>query len=342
MSNFLNIIYPPPKNVDDYIFNANNFIYVPDRGPRGATGSGGTGPTGGMGSTGPTGSPGPTGLAGVPSGGTTNQLLMKSSNSDYDTQWSSVINATSASLSSFVDAPALMTTRYEIKIGRETGLVGQGANAVAVGAIAGYNTQGRDAVAVGLGAGYTNQGEDAVALGTYAGYNSQHTRTTVINSTGATLNTDRTDALFVAPIRNTGTDQALFYNTTTKEITYGIGGTAGPTGATGPFGPTGETGYTGYTGDTGPQGIQGIQGPQGPGASTNAGDVGSYMFAAIVRSIGAPAVSFGATRSGSLLTPANAGGGAAGSVSGTWRCMGYAYPDSTVVEARTTLWVRIS
>lgn len=321
MSNFLNIIYPPPKNVDDYIFNANNFIYVPDRGPRGATGSGGTGPTGGMGSTGPTGSPGPTGLAGVPSGGTTNQLLMKSSNSDYDTQWSSVINATSASLSSFVDAPALMTTRYEIKVGRETGLVSQGANAVAVGAIAGYNTQGRDAVAVGLGAGYTNQGEDAVALGTYAGYNSQHTRTTVINSTGATLDTDRTDALFVAPIRNTGTDQGLFYNPSTKEVSYDV--------------------FTG--GATGPTGMTGAVGPQGPAGTTNVvttqDSVGSYAFCKA-----ALALQFGSTVAGSNLIPCAADGtsGSTTSLSGTWRCMGRITGTPPSTYGSPTLFVRIS
>ncbi len=41
---------------------------------------GGTGPTGSTGITGPTG-------YGVPTGGSTGQFLVKSSNSDYDTEW---------------------------------------------------------------------------------------------------------------------------------------------------------------------------------------------------------------------------------------------------------------
>lgn len=56
-------------------------------GPTGATGL--TGPTGPAGPTGPTG---PTG-AGVISGGTTDQLLAKNSNTDYDTKW---VNAPAA------------------------------------------------------------------------------------------------------------------------------------------------------------------------------------------------------------------------------------------------------
>lgn len=56
-------------------------------GPIGATGpQGATGPTGSGGVQGATGATGPAG-SGVPTGGSTGQVLSKSSNTDYDTQW---------------------------------------------------------------------------------------------------------------------------------------------------------------------------------------------------------------------------------------------------------------
>jgi hypothetical protein len=193
----------------------------------GATGD--TGPTGMDGATGPAG-----GVIGW-TGGSVNQILTKNSSTDYDASWSSTINATSAYLSSYVDTPKLMTSQYEIKIGRETADVSQGSNAVAIGAAAGYAGQGVGAVAVGYHAGRSNQGNYGVALGFYAGRTSAHANTTIINSNGGVeLNSDRSDALFVAPIRNTGTDNVLYYNTTSKEITYDVfsgGGATGPTGA---------------------------------------------------------------------------------------------------------------
>ena len=61
-------------------------------GAKGATGATGeTGPTGAKGSTGstgPTGNTGPTGLSGIPTGGATGQMLVKTSATDYDTKWS--------------------------------------------------------------------------------------------------------------------------------------------------------------------------------------------------------------------------------------------------------------
>jgi len=64
-----------------------------DPGPTGPAGpTGATGLTGATGPAGPTGPTGPTG-AGVISGGTTDQLLAKNSNTDYDTKW---VNAPAA------------------------------------------------------------------------------------------------------------------------------------------------------------------------------------------------------------------------------------------------------
>jgi hypothetical protein len=54
-------------------------------------------------------------------------------------------------------------------------------------------------------------------------------------------------------------------------------------------------------------------------------------------------VTFGNTTTSANLTPTNAAGGTAGSVSGTWRCLGYANSDPKVSpSAKVTAWVRIS
>lgn len=55
------------------------------RGPQGAQG-----PQGATGPTGPTGATGP----GVPAGGTTGQQVLKSSSTDYDTEWAAVDTVT--------------------------------------------------------------------------------------------------------------------------------------------------------------------------------------------------------------------------------------------------------
>jgi hypothetical protein len=66
-------------------------------GATGATGAGATGPTGPTGATGPVGT---TGIGvGLPTGGTTGQMLVKKSNSDYDTQW---INPPAGGVTGFV------------------------------------------------------------------------------------------------------------------------------------------------------------------------------------------------------------------------------------------------
>lgn len=70
-------------------------------------------------------------------------------------------------------------------------------------------------------------------------------------------------------------------------------------------------------------------------AGAGAGVVGSYAFASAASSN-----SFGSTRAGSQLTPSSASGINSGSLSGTWRCMGFA--SATNVESLTTLWLRIS
>jgi len=121
-------------------------------------------------------------------------------------------------------------------MGFGAGETNQGGNSVAIGLFAGQNTQSGNSVAIGQSAGSTNQQSNSVAigagagesglgaffvaLGCNAGPSGQHANTTVINSSGTALGSDRTKALFVAPIRQAGATFQLFYNQTTKEITY--------------------------------------------------------------------------------------------------------------------------
>ena len=113
-----------------------------------------------------------------------------------------------------------------IAIGEATGASNQRNFAVAIGSSAGRYTQGESAVAVGYRAGLTTQGVSSIAIGNRAGEGlatAQADQTVIINATGYALNGNpgQIDSFYVAPVRNdTGNvSTALFYNTTTKEIT---------------------------------------------------------------------------------------------------------------------------
>ena len=110
-----------------------------------------------------------------------------------------------------------------VAVGDRSGSYTQGAGAVAVGQFAGNYLQGAGAVAVGNSAGYNGQGINAVAIGYLAGNNNQANNSIIINATGATLDQTTANTFTVSPVRNdvANTGQILFYNTTSKEITYG-------------------------------------------------------------------------------------------------------------------------
>ena len=105
-------------------------------------------------------------------------------------------------------------------MGNEAGHCGQHPFATAVGNGAGRTSQHANAVAIGCKAGYTSQRANAVAIGHLAGETSQHANTIVINATGQPLDSDRMDALFVAPVRNDNTtlSNVMLYNTSTREV----------------------------------------------------------------------------------------------------------------------------
>jgi hypothetical protein len=125
-----------------------------------------------------------------------------------------------------------------VSVGRNSGNTSQGAEAVAVGHSAGNTVQGNAAVAVGWQAGYQgqkqyavaigayagnlNQGANSVAIGSFAGYPTVANNAIVIN--GDTVPLDAPNSgLYIAPIRNNNANitNSVYYNTATKELTYG-------------------------------------------------------------------------------------------------------------------------
>jgi hypothetical protein len=111
-----------------------------------------------------------------------------------------------------------------IAIGGAAGGANQGSSSVAIGSNAGQANQSQRSVAVGFAAGQNNQGENAVAIGTFAGNNGQIANSIAINATGMSTPLNPTNAgFYVNPIRNASASNSLFYDPTTKEITYGSG-----------------------------------------------------------------------------------------------------------------------
>jgi hypothetical protein len=138
-----------------------------------------------------------------------------------------------------------------VAIGKDAGTTTQGEYAVAVGPLAGTTEQGALAVAVGTGAGETSQGTQAVAIGYNAGRTSQGNNSIILNATGANLNQTTANTFTVAPVRNdvANIGEVVFYNTASKEITYGntINVTGNVTGGNistgGTLTATGKIGY---------------------------------------------------------------------------------------------------
>jgi hypothetical protein len=127
-----------------------------------------------------------------------------------------------------------------LALGSGAGATAQGVGSVALGVNAG-NDQGYYAVAIGIGsgrvaqadstvaiggeAGGDSQGINSVAIGYRAGRTSQANSSIILNATGANLNASTSNTFTVAPVRNdvstANVAQVMFYNTTSKEITYG-------------------------------------------------------------------------------------------------------------------------
>jgi len=112
--------------------------------------------------------------------------------------------------------------------GTNAGGINQGNFAVALGESSGTVSQGIAAIAIGSGAGTNNQGATAIAIGSGAGDTNQPAHSIIINASGSIL--DGTNAgLYIDPVRNdtVSTTNAVYYNTTSKELTYGPASSGG-------------------------------------------------------------------------------------------------------------------
>jgi hypothetical protein len=107
-----------------------------------------------------------------------------------------------------------------IGIGYVAGTENQGANGIAIGSNTAQANQASQAIALGYAAGQYNQGANAVAIGSFAGNNAQQANSIAINATGASLNPTNA-GFYVDPIRSAAGSSSLFYDATTKEITFG-------------------------------------------------------------------------------------------------------------------------
>jgi hypothetical protein len=112
---------------------------------------------------------------------------------------------------------------YGIAIGYYASLQSQGTYGIAIGVEAGRWYQSTNAVAIGQGAGDTSQGAYSIAIGYQAGYNNQPANTIILNASGANVNgvVAQTNSFYVNPVRSAVTSQSVYYNSTTKEISYG-------------------------------------------------------------------------------------------------------------------------
>ena len=110
-----------------------------------------------------------------------------------------------------------------VAVGYNTGITAQGNGAVAIGTGAGRTSQGDHAVAIGDAAGFDTQGVNSVVIGSQAGESATGNNSIIINATGNTLNQTTANTFTVAPVRNDVANIAeiVFYNATSKEITYG-------------------------------------------------------------------------------------------------------------------------
>jgi hypothetical protein len=111
-----------------------------------------------------------------------------------------------------------------VAVGNGAGGTSQGNSAIAIGIGAGQSTQGVEAIAIGNSAGSLTQGMSSIAIGKNAGRNFQGNNTIILNATGDILEQTTANTFTVAPVRNdvANVAQILFYNITTKEITYTV------------------------------------------------------------------------------------------------------------------------
>ena len=126
-----------------------------------------------------------------------------------------------------------------IAIGPGSGQYYQAEKAIAIGFEAGNTNQANRAIAIGSNAGNYNQEKNSIVIGYNAGYLNTHENTIIFNARdNIQLNSDISNAMFVAPIRDVKYDgyrnsyKIMVYNNANKEISFdssynGTGGGGG-------------------------------------------------------------------------------------------------------------------
>jgi hypothetical protein len=107
-----------------------------------------------------------------------------------------------------------------VAIGATAGNITQGEYSVAIGNAAGSSSQGNKSVAIGYYAGAISQGQNAIAIGNGAGSLNQSANSIILDASGMGLRASA-EGFYVKPIRSGSGVDALFYNSSTGEITYG-------------------------------------------------------------------------------------------------------------------------
>jgi hypothetical protein len=121
-----------------------------------------------------------------------------------------------------------------VAIGAGAGTRNQSELAIALGVDAGSTGQSMHAVAIGTEAGFVNQGTNAIAIGHYAGQTNQPQNSIVLNASGSAISTvTRPGALYIDPIFAATSSNVLYYNATSKEVSYGAASSGGGGGGEG-------------------------------------------------------------------------------------------------------------
>ena len=107
-----------------------------------------------------------------------------------------------------------------IAIGNYAANSSQGASSIAIGTNSGKTSQSNFSIALGYNAGETSQGQNSIAIGSNAGKTTTHNNSIILNASSSELNSTSANSLYIAPIRESSQIKALYYNTTTNEITY--------------------------------------------------------------------------------------------------------------------------
>jgi hypothetical protein len=160
------------------------------------------------------------------------QSVAIGSGAGYDTQGANsvAIGSSAGNATQGIDAVAVgvnaggnVQGNAAVAVGPGAGYDTQGIYSVAVGPGAGQTSQGSYSVAIGVNAGNDTQGANSIAIGGVAGQSAQGNNSIILNATGVAVNQTTANTFTVAPVRNDVANIAeiVFYNATSKEITYG-------------------------------------------------------------------------------------------------------------------------